>query len=264
MNWAPEGKSGSSVAEPPAENPAPELKEPTWFEQTPKDFRGNERTKALWKYQKMHEVGTALLDAEDRLSRAIVIPNQDNPNPEELKAFREKLGLPENEAGYELDTAKYKDIPGVEQAAEAFRKLFLQTSLNKIQAGKMFDSLMGMQRSTIAAREKAKAQEMADYDTKLVALHNGDAASAQETDNLYRAFMARHFPSKDLITRLADRGILRDPEFAVRIGALGRLMQDERHVEGSEGGSAGKKAPIGNQGSYSADWIAATEGGGLR
>lgn len=258
----PEEKPAETPPEIPPETqpPSEEPKEPAYFSQFTKEFRESPEAKKLYGYGKPEPLAKALLEAHGKLERAILVPSGEKPDPEEVKAFRARLGIPEKETGYEFPAESIKGLP--EESLAGFRKLFHSAGLTKPQAATVFAAVVAGQKQTTEARAEAEKQRGEAYQEALLKLGGGDPEKAKGVEQLYKLTLAKHFGSKDLIRRIAAAGLLNDPEFAASIVATGRLLKDDTFTEGSEGGKAGAKAKLGTMGNYSPEWQARMKGEG--
>ena len=260
----PDEKPPETLPEKPAEKPpeAEEPKEPAFFSQFTKEFRESPEAKKLYGYAKPEPLAKALLEAQGKLERAIIVPSGEKPDPEEVKAFRTRLGIPEKEEGYEFPAELVKGLENAEVTLEGFRKLFARAGLTKQQAQTVFAAVAGGQKQAAEARAGAEKQKAEAYKAKLLELGNGDPEKAKGVEQLYKLTLAKRFGTKALIDRIASAGLLDDPEFAESIVATGRLLKDDKFTEGAEGGKAGAAAKQGIMGNYSPQWQERVKGEG--
>lgn len=248
----------------------PEPKEPPFFEQFTREFRQSPEAKRLYGYAKPEQLAKALLETQAKLERALPVPAGENPDPAEVKVFREKLGIPDDDAGYEFDASDVEGVP--EQAIGSLRKLFHDAELTKSQAKTLAKAIFGSQKAARAAAAEAEAKRKTDgvaaakkrseaYKAKLLELAGGEE-NVGGVEELYKATMAKRFANKDLLLRMAESGLIDDPAFVENVVAMAKLLRDDEFIAGETGGKGAKAAASGAFGSaYSADWIARTTGG---
>lgn len=237
--------------------PEPELKEPSYFEQFSRDFRQSPIAKKLYKYPKAELIAKALVEVEEKLERAVIVPKAEAPDPTEAKAYREKMQLPEKPEEYDIPAEK-----GREAIVAEFQKFAAAAGLTKPQAKKVYELIMGAQKAQEAQRAEAQTKEAESFAKSMLAAAGGDEEKAKSMTEFYRATLAARLGKKSLIQKLADRGLLQDPEFAESIMELGRLLEDDHNVEGEVGGKGpGKPKPVGTMGNYSSEWEKATKEG---
>ena len=220
---------------------------------------------ALKAHPKMSDLVHSWDEGQQRLARAIVVPNAQKPDAAEMKTFREAMGLPDKPEDYPLNTAAYKDVQGMEEIVKVVRERALDMSLSKTQAQKLLDTLMGMSNAGRDQVLKARKESAESFDARLLEAVGKEEAKATAAKNLLRSHMIRLGTNAEklgkgkgeaLMRKIADSGLLYDPTFALVTAEIASMLGEEKMVKG--GGGAGEAAPKpqGGQGHYSPEFQA--------
>lgn len=231
-----------------AEQTTPER--PGYFQQLPPEFV-EQHGERLARYGKLSDLAGAVVSAEDRLARSVVVPKGDKPDPAELKAFREALGLPDTPDGYQIKADAAKDMEAVDAIVESVKQAAVSMSLSRTQAQKLFDYVV----NTAKAGEQVSAEAAKQFDAKLLEAVGGDQGKRDGALNLHKAFMVRlgsqinklcggGAESPDVgskaIKRLADAGFFHDPDFTLAFASIEARLGDEPFIDtGGPGRPAG-------------------------
>jgi hypothetical protein len=192
-----------------------------WLDRLPDDFKDSKQI--LGQFKDINGALKTLVNQQKLLGKkadAVLIP-KDDASPEEVAAFRAKLGVPENADAYSL---KPKDLPqGVEwneAQAKEFNKFAHEKGLTPAQA----EALM----SWDAQREMVKAQEAQ-------AKQREEFETARKT--LADAWGDKFETNKAVATRMAQSlGLdpntkgLSDPAVVVALERAARMVSDDKIV----------------------------------
>lgn len=212
----------------------------------------------LWEAVKEHpkigDLVTAHVALKEKLGRAVIIPNAEKPDPEELKTFRQQMGLPEKAEDYKFDTATYQEIEGVKEVVELARADSAGMGLTQAQAQKHFDSIMRLSKAGRDAVMKARKEAVDNYEPRLLELVGKDQEKATAAKNQFTAELIilgkmadRIKPGEGtaLVKRLSAAGFLHDPVFTLIAAELQGLMGEEPFSQG--GPAPREKADKGKQ-----------------
>jgi len=225
---------------------------PAYESQLGKSLRDNaELMKAL--PATLNELAEGYYSNQRKLGRSIIIPDPENPDPEERKALFEKMGIPTKAEGYELNSEAFKDLPGIEELAKAVRAHAAEMSLTKSQAQKYLEKVAG-----IAAeghkQATAAAKELEDtFEARLLDAVGKDETKKTAAINLSKAGLVRFFGKPQVLVKLKDSGLLYDTDFIMSMAAIQEAMGEAPHVQGSGPGKQ-KTPPRGAMGNYSRQW----------
>ena len=213
---------------------------------------------ALKDSPKLNDLVKAHASMKGRMSRAIVIPNAEKPDPEEMKAFRTAMGLPEKAEEYEFNAAAFKDIEGVQEVVAMSRAKAAELGLTKTQAQKYFESIMGLSKAGRDSMTAARKQAQEAFEPQLLELVGKDPERVKATKNLLTAQVLRMAniaervkkgEGEKLVRRLGAVGLLNDPIFAMVNAELQEFLGEETFIDGNR--TRVKAAKQGKQGSYS-------------
>jgi len=262
--WAPdEGGAGAAVADPPETstgdgnqegegggNGEGKKADVAYLSQISPEIREKLKDR-LSRYPKVTDLAQAVVNQEDRLSRAVIVPNMENPDPEELKTFREAMGLPEKAEDYEI---KLEGIEGGEEVGGLLKKAAFNMGLTKNQAAKFGNVVFKL--ATAGKTQKAEQQKKAaeQFEPQLLEKLDNDETKRSEVLNLFKRFLIKRIGDTDVVKRLTDAGLIHDPAFAIKAADIERHFNDEPFVEGGAEGGGGTAQPKGQFGDYSPEF----------
>ncbi len=99
-----ENDTGGTPPEPPKEPDPPKPPDPPaapappktkYLAQLKKEYAADHGDELLEISEETQGLAEYAINAKRKLARSIVVPDKDNPDPDELKAFRAAIGLPE-------------------------------------------------------------------------------------------------------------------------------------------------------------------------
>jgi hypothetical protein len=133
-----------------ADNP-PETTQTNWKDSVPREVRFNEDgLDRLSKFTDPHEVAKSYLELESSMGAKVKIPAEDAP-PEEVSAFYQKLGRPENPDSYTMP-----EIPNVN---EGIVKAVKEAAYASGSTDKQFESMAKAFAEATAAQQEVIVQE---------------------------------------------------------------------------------------------------------
>jgi len=259
--WAPDG-AGAAVADPaqtsssdpnqdgnnggePGEGTKPEI---AYLSQLSPEVRES-LAERLGKYPKLNDLAQAVVSQEDRLSRSVIVPNMENPDPEELKAFKKAMGLPEKAEDYEI---KLEGMEGGEEIAGLLGKAAFNMGLTKTQGKKFGDVVFKLATAGKAKQAEQQKQAVEQFEPKLLEKLDKDEEKKTEVLNLFKRFLIKRVGDTDLIKQFADAGLIYNPAFVMKAADIERNFSDEPFVEGRpQGGGTPGEQPQGQFGNYS-------------
>ena len=188
-----------------------------WLAGMPADLRDNAAFQSM---QKVGDLGRAYLEAQAKLDRAIVPPG-DSARDDEIKAFRDKLGVPDNPEGYTFDNA------GDEAFADAFRKTAHEVGLSPAQAQKVYADLMKAS-TEVVQRMQHEATQKRKEATEGLKSEWGDQYDTN--DAAARRFAALN--GGDFTEALTEHGLIDDPRVLRGLYRFANMISEDRLVEG--------------------------------
>lgn len=201
----------------------------------------------------LNDLITAYAGAHGKLARAVVIPNAEKPDPAEVKALREVLGIPEKEDGYGLKFDAFKDLPTAQATAEAVTKHAAASTMTKVQAQKTLDFILGIQKASRDAAEKAGKEYRGSFEARLLEAVGGDVKKRDTILNFYKRFAVKRFGDAELIKRLDAHGFFHDAAFASKLARVEADLSEEPWFDGEGGG--GKPPKKGKMGAYDPKFV---------
>lgn len=206
----------------------------------------------LQKYPKITDLARAVIDQEDRLARAVVVPDMENPDPEELKAFRAALGLPAKPEEYDITL---EGIDGGDEAAKALKAAAFKMGLSKAQAAKFGTVIARLATIGLSKQSEDRKKAAETFEARLLEAVDNDQAKRDETLNLFKRFLVKRMGDATVIKELAAAGLVHNPAFAVKAAEIERYFSDEPFAEGRpDATGAGGKQAKGTMGDYSPEF----------
>lgn len=170
--------------------------------------------------QKPGELAKAYLEANAKLQKAIVPPGE-GANDTELKAFRAKLGVPENPEGYEIDSSGDKEF------GDVFRKAAHKEGLTPKQAKTLYQDIMNASKEIIA---RAQAQSKKARDTAAEKLKQEWGDRFEANDIAARRFAA--LAGAEMVDALGEKGLIDDPRVLKGLYRFANMISEDRIVDG--------------------------------
>jgi hypothetical protein len=229
---------------------------PKWFSQLSPDRREKYADK-LKDRATLNDLADSYVESRTKMERSVTIPTKDSP-PEEIKAFYSKLGIPDDEKGYDFEVDK--SVPDGDKLAEIYRKNALESGLSKAQAKKGWDFLQGIIKEGSKEQERQTEQTKQTFDARLMKalepLHPDEAGrkdAANETVNLFKKHIARIGGNIGKI--YAEKGLVFDPNFVLAVANDEKSRANHQFIDGKVAPRSGEKA--GKMGSYHPDFAKA-------
>ena len=236
---APEAIDAPPVAQ------EPEYPKPKYYSQIAPAKADSEEYKALYKYQKLDELTDAtlaLLKENDALKkgaeRSIVVP--DGKDPEAVKEFARKLGIPDGPDGYSMKTLSKMQVSEDDMAM--IRKRCHAAMLTDRQAEQFGVILMEMTKANLEKSAKYLQERKDNFRTNLSATYKEyeslvDRESAADKDIAAFNSFAEETGLKDL---LAKTGVALNTDFVKAVANYARKHSGQVQVQSVPGGE-GKK-----------------------
>ncbi len=225
---------------------------PKWSSQLPPEKRESEAyRKHLYGHQSLEELSDAYVSLAEKQGRSLELPGKD-ATPDQIKAFLGKLGLPEDEAGYDLPNRHNDQSAIYKELENGMRKQFYRNGLTKRQATAMWEMIADGYSQSGQYIEAIRANKVQTFDARLGAALKDTYPVQAERDNAARETMtlfAQHVQRTGLGKAYKDSGLLYDPSFVMAIA------QDEKARGGSpivQGGSGPAKAE--NHGAFGVNY----------
>lgn len=194
-----------------------------WRAALPADLRDVPEIASM---QKPGELAKAYLEANAKLQKAIVLPGESS-NDTEVKAFREKLGVPENPDGYEIDSTGDKEF------ADVFRKAAHKEGLTPKQAKTLHQEIIQASGEILS---RAQAQRKAAKDKATEALKQEWGERFEANDIAARRFAA--LAGAEMVDALGESGLIDDPRVLKGLYRFASMISEDRLVEGRGSRSA--------------------------
>lgn len=231
---------------------------PKYFSQINPAKANSDEYKALYGYQKLEDLADAALQLKrenDTLKqsneRTITVPKKDDA--EGIKAFKSKLGIPENEDGY---TLKNLDVLKVdERGRKAVAKIAYGAMLTDKQAEAVGASLAVLTKMSIEDVRQKQEERVKGFLEALKASYTSlqsdtDRQSAADKDSAAYSAFAEESGLKELLERT---GMSYNTEFVKGIAAYARKHAGTK-TPGNEPGSGKQSVKKSVYGSSFADY----------
>lgn len=226
-----------------------------YLSQLSPDLRSDERVVAFAeKHPKLNDLMTAAVDMDGRLGRSILVPDAGKPDPAEVKAFREKLGIPDD---YTLKADGFKTVPGIDGLAAMVKERAKELTLTSVQAQKLFDALATMAKAGGEGSAKARKEAEDALPAKILQAMGGKEEGKTAVVTLFTRFLTDRIGDPEMAKRLKASGLLDDPAFVMKMAQFEDFFSEEPFFKGSSRAPAGQPAPRGTfGGSYAPDFAA--------
>jgi hypothetical protein len=192
------------------------------------------------KGKKLSEVMEDYFSAKGALNRAIVLPGG-NAGAEEIKAFLQKMDIPETPEGYGL---KGELLAAGEDAAALAKEIagrFASLGLTRKQGAGVYAELTALVKSGQAAAAESR-KEMEDGFEARLEEEAGTPRKAKEDLAAYKRFLVS-LKNKALVKDIIDSGIAYNPRFVRAMAAYYRETSAEPpFIPGQAGGPGEAKA----------------------
>lgn len=231
---------------------------PKYFSQINPAKANSDEYKALYGYQKLEDLADAALQLKrenDTLKqsneRTITVPKKDDA--EGIKAFKSKLGIPENEDGY---TLKNLDVLKVdERGRKAVAKIAYGAMLTDKQAEAVGASLAVLTKMSIEDVRQKQEERVKGFPEALKASYTSlqsdtDRQSAADKDSAAYSAFAEESGLKELLERT---GMSYNTEFVKGMAAYARKHAGTK-TPGNEPGSGKQSVKKSVYGSSFADY----------
>jgi len=220
---------GTAAGQGTTATPETKVEHPAWMDQLTDDLKGNE---SLTKFTKVADLGKSYIELEGRLGKSVAIPGED-ASDEDRAAFREKMGIPKEAAGYELKALEgvpdyiQKSLAGSE---ESLRKRLLEAGVSQTAAKEIYgwmqeelkigDDALGslLKERAENAEKELRAEWKGDYEKNLNIMSNG----------------LRRFADPAFIEKADKMGWSRDPDFCRIFHKVGMTTSEDTLITGGD------------------------------
>ena len=168
--------------------------------------------------------------AVERVGKSIVIPDE-KAAPEEWKAFRSKLGVPDAPEGYELKAPEklHEGAKATPEIEKAFKAYVHKHNLTKAQAEGMYPEFLQMASTTLERQEAATKEKSVAAQTALKqkwgADYDNNVAFAQKA--------AEKFLTPEMAAQIKDR-----PDWIEHFNKIGKAISEDM-VKSIQAGGTG-------------------------
>ena len=223
----------------------PEYSKPKYYSQIAPAKADSEEYKALYKYQKLDELTDAAIALQKEnealkkgAERSIVVP--DGKDPEAVREFARKLGIPDGPEGYSMKTLSKMQVSEDDMAM--IRKRCHAAMLTDRQAEQFGVILMEMTKANLEKSAKYLQERKDNFRTNLSATYKEyeslvDRESAADKDIAAFNSFAEETGLKDL---LAKTGVALNTDFVKAVANYARKHSGQVQVQSVPGGE-GKK-----------------------
>ena len=221
--------------------PSEEIKEPTYFRQISPEKTSTDEYKGLHKYQTIDALCDRVIELEKSqvdTSRMIEVP--DGKDPEKVREFASKLGVPENPDDYKI---AFLDREGNDkETVSAFKKDLAAAMLTKAQANAVGNALFRMAKKGLEKTADAYKTKRDTFDATLTASYSDiqvDAdrqAAAKRDRESFEGFAAE----SGLKEMLEKNGMAYDADFVKGVAKYARKHSGQNNPSPTPGGGANK------------------------
>lgn len=232
----------------------PQYERPKYFSQVAPAKADSEEYKALWKYQRLDELADAAIALQKEneglkadASRSIVVP--DGKDPEAVKEFARKLGVPDAPDGYALKSMAGLSID--DATMKILKESCHRAMLSEKQAEVFGSMLMRVSRKGLETTKALIEDRKNKFDANLMASyteleHEADRQNAADMDKAaFRSFMEE----TGLAKVFDSNGTAYNPSVVKSIAAYARKHSGQVQVDAVPGGKKPEEHKTSNYGS---------------
>jgi hypothetical protein len=216
---------------PDVTDPKPDTK--PWLEQVSAEHRTNE---LLGSVENVNDLTVKYIEQAGKLEGAIFKPGED-ASDEVVKAYREKMGIPETAAGYEIQRPDLPEgLPYDEETEKAALEVFHKAGMSKESAQMAMDFYNNM---VIEAYKQMETDaEQARKDTKAELEKDWGDEMKPRVQKAERVL--ERFDSSDFKLRLEEKGLAYDPATYRFLNEIAKVISEDVLMKPAEaGGDAG-------------------------
>ena len=195
---------------------------PGWMAQLRGEHKDNvDFMKQLSKFKTLDDLAKSYSELEKKLGTSVSIPGE-NSSAEEIKAFYQKLGVPEDASGY--------DLP---QDGQAYKDIAFNNNLTVAQAKNVFSSIAEIGKQALAqnaenlkaigaqTQKELESEWGKDYQTNLELVKRGIS----------------DYGGSELSAKLKASGLIYDKQIVKMFAALGKMNSEATvSTKGTAGG----------------------------
>ena len=206
------------------EEAAESFMQTNWQHALPKEARENPNVS---KYKTSDDFVKGHLSAVERVGKSIIIPDE-KATPEERKAFKMKLGVPETADGYTLKAPEklHAGAQATPEIEKAFKAYVHKHDLTKAQAEGMYPEFLLMASQNIERMEAAQKEKSVAAQTEL----KGKWGNDYDNNVALATKAAETFFGTELGKTFIDK-----PEFIEKLHHLGKAISEDmvKVIQGS-------------------------------
>lgn len=194
-----------------------------WKETLPDDIKADP---IFEKYKEPHEAFRALVGAQKFLGREKLPVPADENDKETYDLIFKKLGLPENEAGYELPTDLKipEGLPMDEALTADFKKIAHQHRLLPSQVSGLYKWYMS---SMVDAYNKFGEQQKVSEQEAETALRKKTGAAYPQTIAFAKKVFSR-FADEKAVNAFVEKGYGNDPVLIELFANIGKILSEDQ------------------------------------
>jgi hypothetical protein len=213
----------------------------SWRETLPEDIRSDA---TLGKYSDINNLARAHIELQKKFGQKGIFKPGPNASAEEIKSFRESLGIPTEVTKYDL--GKFDGVEVPQPVQEWAKKVGADNGIEPAAMNKVISDWMKVD-ATNKATEKAQADQKTTQNLNTLKKEWGDAYDG----NLKKAnFAAEKMGGKDFVAALVEAGIHNDPRVIKAFVEGSKLYREDTLREG--GINDGRMSPAELDGRISA------------
>ena len=229
------------------QNPYADVK---YFSQLDKETAGNKDVMERIKdYKSVSDLAKGYSELRSKMDRSLTIPNE-NSTDEEVREYFKRLGVPDNDQGYQLTDGDYKP-EAIKQLKDEFRsKVLYRNGLTKVQGEKVWEAALAMlkaERDRNTSNNEELKKTFAERHDQLLRKEypvDADRKAAMNEDLSY----ATEFLSESGLGKFfKEIGLVYNPDVIHKL-AMYHKNRTARGVMGTGGNTAGESNEVFTQG----------------
>ena len=170
----------------------------------------------LRKYENINPIIEDYFTLKANSADSIIKPKE-GATEEEVAAYKEKLGIPKEASGYELDKAP-DELGKQDEFSVSFKDMALKSNLSKEQAKEVFNQYNQLQLEAIKSQE---AQVKETEKTLRAELGSGYDEAIANVGTILQG------GGQDLVDYLNETGVGNDPRFIRAMAKLGSVVSED-------------------------------------
>lgn len=207
---------------------ASDSEKPAWMAQLPDDLKSNA---SLTKFQKLGDLGKSYVELEGKLGKSTVVPDE-KATPEEVAAFRKRIGVPEKFDDYKVEKVELPKGVGYDDAAiKEIAKIAFDNGIPPKAFNEVFKAYVTKYAADLAEAQKLVKITQEESAKQLQAELKGDYQRIIELKD--RAF--REVGGPELAALMVGTGLGNHPLIVKMFAKIGEKFAEHAFVDGSRG-----------------------------